>query len=170
MRYTVFLMSCLLALASGCNSNATEPSPLLRQPAPGFSAATLDGGRISLSELKGQVVLLDFWATWCPPCREGLPHLQALAKDADLAKRGLVVLAMNDGETPETLHAFLDRMDHSYKVVLDPDASIAADYKVKAIPTSVIVGRDGVVQDVIIGLAPDQVRAAVTRALQAPAP
>ena len=163
----------LLLLASGCTGTGLAPSGQLHQPAPNVSLPALDDRQISLSQLKGKVVVLDFWATWCPPCREGFPHLQSLAANVDMAQRGLTVLAVNEEEKPAEIRAFLDQAHYSLTVVQDSAGLAARAYGVSALPTTIVVGRDGLVQAVISGWTPDtahQIDDAVAHALEAPAP
>src|SRR3954451_4215409 len=75
-----------------------DTTTLMGKPAPEFSLATLDKHEVKLADAKGKVVMLDFWATWCPPCRASLPHVQKLATDEALHKKGLVVWVVNDKE------------------------------------------------------------------------
>ncbi len=117
------------------------------------------------------MVVLDFWATWCQPCREGLPHLQALATNADMAQRGLSVLAINEEEKPAAIRAFLDHTHYGFAVGLDADGSIRRAYGVSALPTTIVVGRDGIVGAVISGWTQDtgrQIDEAIARSLDAP--
>ena len=105
--------------------------------------------------MKGKVVVLDFWATWCPPCREGTPHLQSLAANADIAQRGLEVLAVDEAEQPAAMRPFLDQAHYSFTVVRDADGAAARAFGVSSLPTTLVIGRDGTVQAAINGWTPD---------------
>jgi len=118
--------------------------------APDFSLTTLDGKPVKLSDMKGKVVVLDFWATWCPPCRKSLPHLQKVSADKELADKGLVVWAVNAREDKEKVQKYLDDNKLTFTVPMDPGKTLT-DYKVQGIPTTVIVGRDGNVKNVFVG-------------------
>ena len=98
-------------------------------------------------------MILDFWATWCPPCREGLPHLDKLAKDraADVK-----IFAVNLQEESGQVEAFLKKQNLSLTALLDTDAAVAKLYGVEGIPQTVVIGKDGTVRKVIVGLAPDE--------------
>ena len=115
-------------------------APPRGESAPAFSAQTLEGRAVALSDFAGQVVLLDFWATWCPPCVATLPHLEALHRAH--ADEGLVVLGVNQ-EPDQTAHvrAFLRRHDVTFPSVRD-DRDIAWRYGVHSYPTSVLIGPD----------------------------
>jgi peroxiredoxin len=123
------------------------------QTAPDFSLTSLSGKEVKLSDLKGQVVVLDFWASWCPPCRESLPHLGKLyGQNQD----GVKVLAVNMGEDADAAKSFVQSQNlNDLTVLLDKDKSVAQKYGISSIPTTVIIGPDGKVQRTFVGLGPD---------------
>lgn len=141
--------------------------------APEIALPTLDGKEFKLSEQKGKVVVIDIWATWCPPCRKSLPHLNSLSENTDLAGKGLVVVAANSGEDKPTIQKFVDENKYTFKVLVDQQSSLGKTLGVRGIPTTLIVGRDGVVKNVMVGFGPDSEKAldeAVTKALAEEAP
>jgi peroxiredoxin len=100
------------------------------------------GGRVSLGDHAGEVVLLNFWATWCPPCREELPALQAL--HASLASEGLTILAVSvDGGSADAVARFAAERGLAFPVLHDPSEEVARRYGVLAYPTSVVIDRAG---------------------------
>ncbi len=117
-----------------------EPYPARGRPAPDFALAGLEGVPWRLSQLRGSVVLLNFWASWCEPCRRELPQLQRLHErhSAD----GLVVLGVSD-EDPGTARRHLEELGIGYPSLRDVDGSVMQSYRIHAIPTSLIIGRDG---------------------------
>jgi len=130
-----------------------EPQQLIGKTAPDFEMDLLDGGEMKLSDAKGKkIVILDFWATWCGPCRMAMPILEAVAKD--YAHKGVELYAVNQQEKEETIRAFLDETGLSVTVGLDSSATIADRYLVSGIPQTVIVGKDGTVQAVHVGVSP----------------
>jgi len=157
-------------LLTGCAwTGGKTAEQLLSRPAPAFSLTSIDGQRISLAELRGKVVVIDFWATWCPPCRESLPRLQMLAADPAMRKAGLVVLAVNEEEYAVDVRSFLGQGPYSSTIVLDKDGAVAREYAVETIPTTIVVGRDGLVRAVIGESTPDsahQLDEAIAIALQ----
>jgi peroxiredoxin len=118
--------------------------------APDFTVEMLDGSSITLSELRGKVVLVSFWATWCPPCRQELSHMQKDVIDR-FAGEEVVVLPISRGEKRETVEAFIEKMGYTFPIGLDRDQSIYNKYASNYIPRSVVVGKDGKVVYVAVG-------------------
>ncbi len=136
--------------------------------APDFTVEMLDGSRITLSELRGKVVLVNFWATWCPPCRQEMSHLQKDVIDR-FAGKDVVVLPISRGEKRETVEAFIDKMGYTFPIGLDGDQSIYKKYASNYIPRSVVAGKDGKVVYVAVGYDEDVAKAidnAITEALK----
>lgn len=121
------------------------------QPAPTFKLSALQGDPIDLDlPLGEQVIVLDFWASWCPPCREGLPIIAKVA--SDYADKGVVTYAVNVGESREEVQVFVRDTRLKVPVLLDESTGIAEKYGVNGIPQTVIIGRDGIVREVHVGL------------------
>ena len=173
-----FLLGSALALAATAAGLATLSGPavaqegkdtksLKGQAAPDFNLKTLDGKDVKLSALKGKVVLIDFWATWCPPCVKGLPHVNEIAQKKELTDKGLVVLAVNVQEKAATVQKFMEAKKLSLTVPLDADGKASEAYLVQGIPTTLVVGRDGKISEVFVGLPPKitAIDDAVTKAL-----
>ena len=118
--------------------------------APDFTVEMLDGSRVTLSALRGKVVLVNFWATWCPPCRQEMSHLQKDVIDR-FAGKDLVVLPISRGEERKTVEAFIEKMGYTFPIGLDGDQSIYKKYASNYIPRSVVVGKDGKVVYVAVG-------------------
>jgi peroxiredoxin len=134
-------------------SNAEPgPHPLLGQPAPPFKTIDLDEKPIDLAaQLGKKVVMLDFWATWCGPCIQAMPELDAVAKE--FADRDVVFYAVNVAEDAETVKEFLKTSGLAPPVVMDLDGNITQLYRAEGIPQTVLIGKDGKVQVVHVGFS-----------------
>lgn len=128
----------------------TNTMQLLKKPAPDFKLGTLEGPEVALSDLRGKVVVLDFWASWCAPCRKSLPHLQKLADRPDLRERGLRVLAFNN-EDRAVATKFMKDNGYTFSVPWDGTSEVGRRYLIDGIPTTVVINRDGVIENVFIG-------------------
>jgi len=112
-----------------------------REAAPNFRAKTMDGEKFSNESLKGKVVLLQFWATWCGVCRGDQPAVDQLTQE--FADRGLVVLAISVNESKKTVKKYLDQSPRACKIVLTEDTNLAAMFAAKEYPLYVVIDRDG---------------------------
>lgn len=120
------------------------------QPAPSFTLADLAGRHVALADYRGRPVVINFWATWCVPCRKEMPDLEAAARRH--REHGLVILAVNVYEGPEVVQAFMDELRLRELVpLLDTDAAVVARYQVIALPTTYFVDRQGQIRDVHLG-------------------
>jgi thiol-disulfide isomerase/thioredoxin len=131
------ILSLTIALAAVGAFAGSEPS----EPAPQFHAKTLTGEIFNNQSLKGKVVLLQFWTTWCPYCRSE----QSLVDDinGEFADKGLIVLAVDVGESKKTVKKYLAEHPRSCRIVLNEDTNLAAMYAANAYPIYVIIDRDG---------------------------
>ena len=126
---------------------------LIGKPAPDLNLSTLDGRQMSLFSLRGKVVLLDFWATWCAPCRDQMPAIAKLVKET--IDQGLVVLGINDDETPERAARFANEQKLDWPSLFDGKQHEAREkYKVDGIPTLVLIDKHGVVVEYQFGSGP----------------
>ena len=116
--------------------------------APDFTLTDLEGNSVSLSDYAGTPVLVNFWATWCPPCRAELPLIQDY-QDKYLDE--FVVLAVDGGETAEDVQSFVDAQGYTMKFLLDTDFAVAELFQVRGYPTSLFIDAEGVIQKVHIG-------------------
>ncbi|MBL8229878.1 MAG: TlpA family protein disulfide reductase [Bryobacterales bacterium] len=129
------------------------PRPALEmtgKPAPEITARLLDGAEIRLADFKGKIVLLNFWATWCEPCRKQMPELAQLYRETK--EQGLVLLGINDDETPEIARKYVEEGTYGWPHVFDgKDHGIRGKYRVEAIPTAIVIDREGKVAEFVIG-------------------
>ena len=139
-----------LAGFSGAQADAPKPQPWPRQrPQPALALTALDGVPWTLSEQAGQAVLLNFWASWCEPCRAEMPALQRLAERQ--AAEGLQVRAVNFRESPDTVRRFMAREGMNLPVLLDADGSAAKSLGIGIFPTTVAIDRRGRIRFTVTG-------------------
>jgi peroxiredoxin len=135
----------LVVLLAGCGGQES----LVGKPAPDFQFGGPNGQPVSLSDLKGSPVLLNFWMTTCYPCRMEMPYLQQIYDDWQV--RGLVLLAINVMESSSEVEAFLQSQGLSLPVLLDSTGAVAAQYGIQAIPATFFIDSEGIVQEVQVG-------------------
>jgi thiol-disulfide isomerase/thioredoxin len=111
--------------------------------APDFTLQDMDGESHTLSDYRGKVVMLNFWATWCPPCRREIPSMESIYQD--LQKDGFVVLAANEFEDPDHVFAYTGQLSvfPTFPVLFDSDSKVSQLYNVKGLPTTVLIDKQG---------------------------
>lgn len=157
--HIVSLLTALLFTLPGAAPGQDPPGgamgvikPRVRVEAPNFTLEDIDGNPRRLNEFKGNVILLNFWATFCAPCREEMPAMERLWKE--LKDQGLVIIAVAGDRGRKSMHKvkeFCVMHGMSFPVLLDPRGEVRRSYEVTALPTSYIIGRDGKISGKIIG-------------------
>jgi thiol-disulfide isomerase/thioredoxin len=149
LKRIVILLLCLsgFLLLAQCSKEKESSTSL----APDFTLQTLDGQDITLSQLKGKVVLLDFWATWCGPCRESIPHLIQLYKDYHGNGFELVGMDLDRGDV-ETVRRFVQSLNIPYPILVTPD-DVARSYKVSGIPATILIDKEGRIRERMAGFS-----------------
>jgi len=152
----IFLLALVVAclpfnaFAGGWGTNSPPASVIAGLPAPDFTLQNQQGQKVNLAELRGKVVIVNFWATWCPPCRREMPSMEALYqtfRDDDL-----VLLAINvENEGRQNVAKFLQESPYSFPILLDEDARVQNLYGVFQFPESFIIDRNGIVVKKVIG-------------------
>ena len=151
---TRFSLCCLLALAllllTGCGPAGQQSAPAAATPTPelarDFTLTTLDGESVSLSDYRGQWVLLNFWATWCSPCVEEMPYLNQLA-----IERNLAVLGVNFKEDAAPVAQFVAEQGIDFPILLQPDDITLLYYGVRGLPRTFLIAPDGALAHTAIG-------------------
>ena len=138
MRAFRFALFCVLA-AGGVA--AADLKPLPAKPAPALRLPSLGGGQTDLAALRGQVVLVNFWATWCPPCRKEMPSMNRLAEK--LKGRPFTLLGVNAGEDAATIQAFIQQVPVHFPLLLDEDGASIKPWQVFVFPTSYVLDKQG---------------------------
>lgn len=141
------LLVCLLALPAQAEQRLT-PVPG-NVAAPDFALEDTEGKLHRLSDYRGQTVIINFWTTWCPPCREEIPSMNRAWRV--LRKEGVVILAVNVGEDADTIFVFSADYPADFPLLLDRDGAVIADWPVRGLPTTYVVAPDGTIAYRAIG-------------------
>jgi thiol-disulfide isomerase/thioredoxin len=162
-RYSILFFLIILGLSiTGCKKNVKVESENKTSPtvennkssdfAPNFDLTSTKGKTIKLSDYRGKVVIVDFWATWCPPCRKGIPDLIELQKEF---KNDLVVIGVSlDQDTKSDVVPFIKKYGINYPIVYGTNQVIMDYGSINAIPTSFVINKEGKIVDKHIGLVP----------------
>jgi len=145
------LWTVLSAVPQGAIAEGPTAAPREGFTAPDFRLTLLGGGEIALSDLRGKVVIVNLWASWCPPCRAEMPALQEVYEA--YRDRGLEILAVNTTyqDSQAAAARFVQEYGLSFPVALDQTGEVSRSYLLRALPTSFFIDRDGVIRSVIIG-------------------
>jgi thiol-disulfide isomerase/thioredoxin len=143
--YIVGLCLALALVFFHCGGRPTEQSS-----APDFRLKTIEGQEITLSGLKGKVVLLDFWATWCGPCKESIPHLIQLYKGYQEKGFELIGMSTDKAGDVEMVRRFINSMDIPYPIIMTPE-EVSRNYKITGLPTTVLIDKKGRIREKIVG-------------------
>jgi thiol-disulfide isomerase/thioredoxin len=132
-------------------NGAPPPSPREGFSAPDFTLELLGSGEVTLSDLRGQVVMVNLWASWCPPCRKEMPDIEKVYQD--FKDDGLVVLAVNTTyqDSEPAAAAFAQEFGLSFPIPLDRTGAVANRYQLRGLPSTYFIDRQGVIQSVVIG-------------------
>ncbi len=147
LRWLLLLAAAFALFAFGTRWIVRSFSPsaptgvVTRTPVPSFRLASLDGSRIGPSDFAGKVVLIDFWATWCGPCRLQAAYLEKLHQE--LAGSDVQFLAIDSGEDEATVRRYVERNPFPYPVLLDPQDAVGRRYGIVGLPTVIIIDRQG---------------------------
>src|SRR3984893_14277967 len=133
-RGSILVLVCVTALSA-------STGPKTKEPAPRFNARTLDGEKFTNESVKGRVVLLEFWTTWCVYCFEEAGFVDQINKE--FRDKGLIVLAVNVAESKKTVKKYLDQHPRTSRIVLTDDTNLAAMYEATLYPIYVVIDRDG---------------------------
>ncbi len=158
------LLALMLLLVTGCGTTSessdgtSSTSPAegteIGDKAPDFQLRDIDGQYVSLSELLGQPVMLNFWASWCGPCLMEMPYIQQVHEE--WSGRGLVLLAVNCGESSSQVRGFMQNQGYTFSVLLDTNGSASQDYGVRGIPTTLFIDMYGIIQGKVVGAFPSE--------------
>jgi peroxiredoxin len=148
--------SCALPKNSMSSSSHTLPpiGSKIGNLAPGFNLVDMNGKSVSLADYDGKPVLVNFWATWCSPCRGEMPYLQQIYDD--FSDDGLIMLAIDMQESPEKVKEFYSVYNLSMPALLDTSGKVSDDYGITSIPTTFFIDSEGIIQQKVIGAFPNR--------------
>jgi peroxiredoxin len=150
----IFLLVVIATLPAGATEDPARALDLIKpnrqQQAKEFKVTALDGGRLSLADLKGKVVFLNLWATWCGPCKEEMPAMERLWQR--YRGQGLVVIALSmDSGGAKIVKPYIEQAKYTYPVGLDPKMEIAQLYGAHSVPSTFIIDRNGALRAIALG-------------------
>lgn len=145
----LILLISLISYLAPSKTGSIQP-PRLNAAMSNFQLADLDGKWVNFDQYKGNVVLINTWATWCPPCRAEMPDLNEFYNQYQ--DEGFVVLAINAGEAPATARAFASEYQLDFPVLVDPDYRVMDAFKISSYPTSIVVDRKGIIRSIRVGM------------------
>jgi thiol-disulfide isomerase/thioredoxin len=144
---TILILSASVTL-TGC-SRSVEKAPEIGKYAPDFQLSNLDGEAVALSDLTGNPILLNIWATWCGPCVYEMPMIQEIYDT--WGDKGLIVLGINSGESADQVKRFMQSNGYTFPVVLDSAQTVTGDYNIRGIPTTFFINPDGLIAAIRVG-------------------
>jgi peroxiredoxin len=144
LNYSASRFLAVAMLVLGITGSAHGKMPDIGSAAPDFTLRSSTGKNLKLSEYRGQVVMINFWATWCAPCRQEMPHLSRLYEQ--YRKAGFMLLGVNIDDNPKAAQAMAEQLGVRFPVLYDTTKQVSKQYDVDAMPSTVIVDRDGKVQ------------------------
>ena len=150
LRYAAMLLLTALLTLPACSRQKSSKPASEGNPAPHFILRTLNGEEVRLADLTGQVVLLNFWATWCPPCREEIPSMMRLNTAMAGKPFRMLCVSIDDGGKV-AVEEFFRKSGFSLPVLLDSDQQTAKRYGLTGVPETFVIGKDGVILKKVVG-------------------
>lgn len=134
---------------SGLQGGELPPAPRVGRIAPDFTLVDLEGKLVTLSDYRGKTVFLNFWATWCPPCRAEMPEIEAIFQEYN--GRDVVVIGIDLRESEDKVRQYVRQGGYSWTFVMDTTGQVSSNYRVTAIPTSFFLDGEGIIRAVNVG-------------------
>jgi cytochrome c biogenesis protein CcmG, thiol:disulfide interchange protein DsbE len=141
----------ILSAERGSPTAEAGPAPQKGFRAPDFTLQTAAGETYTLSDLQGYAVLVNMWATWCPPCEAEMPAMQKVYEE--YREQGLIILAVNSTfqDTPANIPIFIEKHNLTFPILLDQTSAVSRAYQVRSLPSSYFINRQGIITEVVIG-------------------
>ena len=136
-------------IMAGCSTPNSAQGPQIGKLAPDFKLSNLEGQSVSLGDFRGKPVLLNFWASWCGPCRYEMPFIQEIYEE--WSDKGLIILTVNLQENPSQVKEFVESFGFSFPVLLATNRKVPLAYNIRGIPATFFIDKDGIIQDIKIG-------------------
>jgi cytochrome c biogenesis protein CcmG, thiol:disulfide interchange protein DsbE len=156
----LFVVAAVFLLSGNSSSQASGPAQI-GKPMEDFKLTDIHGKTVHLSDFAGKAVLINAWATWCPPCKAEMPDLNAYYQTHQ--DEGFIILAVNAGDSASQAAAFANQKSLAFPVLLDPNTTFLTSLGVRSFPTSILVGSDGVVKTIHVGMfTPQSLDAEIT--------
>ena len=153
--FVILIVMALTLTAAGCTSSGQYGDGTVGSQvgdlAANFTLKDLDGQTITLSSLRGRPVMLNFWASWCGPCRSEMPDIQAVYIERLVDSPSLVILSINMGENSATIRQFMEDGHYTFPALLDSQKNVALQYDVTAIPTTFFIDENGIIKERRVG-------------------
>jgi len=144
---TIFCCLIIAVAIMATNCASTKPG----ETAPDFELQNLEGQTVSLSDYRGSPVMLNFWASWCGPCRSEMPFFQQVYEDTEWEAAGLVILGVNIGESPSVAGGFMEDNGFTFPVLLDMTGEVAEMYNTRSIPATFFIDERGIIRHSDVG-------------------
>jgi len=155
MRIKVLLFTAFLVLLTLSITSCQQEAPAIGSPAPDFNLSNLEGETISLSEYRGQPVILNFWALSCPYCKLEMPFIEQAWDTYGNNAQGLMVFTINIRDSSSSINSYLESEGYTFTVLRDEGARAAGKYQVNGIPVTVFIDKNGIIQDIVTGAFPN---------------
>ena len=141
------IATSLVLVVTGCGDTATAPE--IGNMAPNFTLNSIDGGTVTLNDLQGRPVMVNFWATWCVPCVGEMPHIQAVYDK--YSTQEAVIITINTRQSAEAAKAFIASHGFNFPVLVDSQGKVAQDYRIAGIPMTFFIDAKGVIKAIKLG-------------------
>lgn len=149
LAFQIASLFCLYTISSAVPPSPWEIEGLIGKKAPDFTLRDINNRPFNLSSLRGKVVILNFWATWCPPCRAEMPPLNNLYRE--MRNKGLEVVAISTDRSSSVIKDYISKNPIDFTVLIDTDNKVSRQFKVFSIPTTFLIDRNGIIIERYLG-------------------